>query len=104
MPSTGGGIVGTGFDADEVFACLIEALGARDPNALPIRGPSEFRAQSFSGYVYRHRLVGSIASFSSVEQIRAQSELAYERVTLGGWSGDGASFYGAPVSLSSDLF
>lgn len=94
-----GGISVTGADIDAIFGFLINALRARPPDALPIRGPRSF-TEAHSRFLYRHELRGAIASFSSVEQIHADGAVVYERITIGGWSGDEAP-YGAPVSLPS---
>lgn len=89
-----GGVTSSVDESDAIFDFLIKALGARSPDALPIRGPKRF-AEHGRPLVYRHELVGSIGSFSSLEQIHDHGAVVYERITVGGWSGDNA-LYGPP--------
>jgi hypothetical protein len=90
-----GGLTDPAVDLDEAYAFLAEALAARPADALPVRGPDRFEAR---GWTYVHRLDGTFGAFTSIERMRFASRFVYERITLGGWSGDHA-LYGPSIAI-----
>jgi hypothetical protein len=90
-----GGLSDPAIDLNEAYDFLIRALGARDEQQLPIRGPGEYEESPWS---YRHALKGTFGAFSSMERMYVSEVQVYERITIGGWSGDDGS-YGPSLGL-----
>lgn len=82
-----GGLSDTSIDIDDIYGFLGRALEARPADAIPIRGPREYREPG-SPWVYRHELTGDFGGFTSLERMHNESKLIYERLTIGGTAGD----------------
>jgi hypothetical protein len=90
-----GGLTEPSVDLNEAYGFLIRALAERPDEQLPVRGPDSFAEDEWS---YRHKVDGTFGAFSSIERMYLRGTPVYERITLGGWSGDDAS-YGPSLGL-----
>lgn len=87
-----GGLSDPTIPVDEAYAFLGRALDARPADALPLRGPHEYR-EADSPWLYRHDITGGFGGFTSLERMYAGDGVPfYERLTFGGTTGDAASY------------
>jgi hypothetical protein len=87
-----GGLSDPAVDAAAAYDFLGRALGARPADALPVRGPREYREKD-TPWLYRHEITGEFGGFTSLERMySADGSPFYERITVGGTTGDHANY------------
>ncbi|MEV7227304.1 DUF5680 domain-containing protein [Polymorphospora sp. NPDC051019] len=87
-----GGLSDPAIDVAAAYDFLGRALGARPADALPVRGPREYQEED-SPWLYRHEITGDFGGFTSLERMYfADGPPLYERITVGGTTGDHASY------------